>query len=138
MQLVGYVSEHAAYHHGELSLTQTIVALAQDFVGSNNLNLLNPSGQFGTRDQGGKDHASGRYINTLPMPIARTIFHPDDDAILNDQHEDNNPIEPEFYMPVVPMVLINGAEGIGTGQYPFFIASLNLFKLPSRLEYQHP
>ncbi|KAE9383266.1 DNA topoisomerase II [Gymnopus androsaceus JB14] len=94
VQLVGYVSENAAYHHGEVSLTQTI---------------------FGTRDQGGKDHASGRYINTLPMPIARTIFHPDDDAVLNVQTEDNAVIEPEFYMPVVPMVLINGAEGIGTG-----------------------
>ena len=115
MQLVGYVSENAAYHHGEVSLTQTIVALAQDFVGSNDLNLLNPSGQFGTRDQGGKDHTSGRYINTLPMPIARTIFHPDDDAVLKIQTEDNAVIEPEFYMPVVPMVLINGAEGIGTG-----------------------
>ncbi|KAJ3755485.1 DNA topoisomerase II [Lentinula raphanica] len=115
VQLVGYVSEHAAYHHGDMSLTQTIVALAQDFVGSNNLNLLCPSGQFGTRDQGGKDHASGRYINTLPMPIARSIFHSDDDALLNAQFEDNSQIEPEFYMPVVPMVLINGAEGIGTG-----------------------
>ncbi|KAJ3751113.1 DNA topoisomerase II [Lentinula detonsa] len=115
VQLVGYVSEHAAYHHGEMSLTQTIVALAQDFVGSNNLNLLCPSGQFGTRDQGGKDHASGRYINTLPMPIARSIFHPDDDALLNAQLDDNSQIEPEFYMPIVPMVLINGAEGIGTG-----------------------
>ncbi|KAJ3931519.1 MAG: DNA topoisomerase II [Lentinula lateritia] len=115
VQLVGYVSEHAAYHHGDMSLTQTIVALAQDFVGSNNLNLMNPSGQFGTRDQGGKDHASGRYINTLPMPIARSIFHADDDALLDAQFEDNSQIEPEFYMPVVPMVLINGAEGIGTG-----------------------
>ncbi|KAF9068525.1 DNA topoisomerase [Rhodocollybia butyracea] len=107
VQLVGYISEHAAYHHGEVSLTQTIVGLAQDFVGSNNLNLMNPSG--------GKDHASGRYINTLPMPIARAIFHPDDDALLNSQQEDNAIIEPEFYMPVVPLVLINGAEGIGTG-----------------------
>ncbi|KAJ4485455.1 DNA topoisomerase II [Lentinula aciculospora] len=115
VQLVGYVSEHAAYHHGDMSLTQTIVALAQDFVGSNNLNIMNPSGQFGTRDQGGKDHASGRYINTLPMPIARSVFHSDDDALLNAQFEDNSQIEPEFYMPVVPMVLINGAEGIGTG-----------------------
>jgi DNA topoisomerase II len=116
MQLVGYVAEHAAYHHGDMSLTQTIVALAQDFVGSNNLNLMFPSGQFGTRDQGGKDHASGRYINTLPMSIARTIFHPDDDPLLNPQYDDNQLIEPEFYMPVVPMVLINGAEGIGTGK----------------------
>ncbi|KAK7468441.1 DNA topoisomerase 2 [Stygiomarasmius scandens] len=114
-QLVGYVSEHAAYHHGEASLSQTIVNLAQDFVGSNNINLLAPNGQYGTRDQGGKDHASPRYIHTLPMPLARSVFVPSDDALLNAQKEENKIIEPEWYMPVVPMILVNGAEGIGTG-----------------------
>jgi DNA gyrase/topoisomerase IV subunit A len=49
-QLAGYVSEKTAYHHGEVSLTMTIVGLAQDYVGSNNINLLEPSGQFGTRN----------------------------------------------------------------------------------------
>ncbi|KAI0264983.1 DNA topoisomerase [Gloeopeniophorella convolvens] len=114
-QLVGYISEHAAYHHGEQSLTMTIVNLAQDYVGSNNLNLLLPNGQYGTRDQGGKDHASARYIFTEPAPITRTIFHPADDPLLSYLKEDNDDIEPEWYMPVIPLVLINGAEGIGTG-----------------------
>ena len=50
-QLSGYVSEHAAYHHGEASLQSTIVGMAQGFVGSNNINLLAPKGQFGTRLQ---------------------------------------------------------------------------------------
>lgn len=113
--MVGYVAEHAHYHHGEQSLATTIVNLAQDFVGSNNLNLLNPRGQFGTRDTGGKDHAAPRYLFTLPMPLARTIFNPFDDPLLNQQKEDNDVIEPEFYVPILPMVLINGAEGIGTG-----------------------
>ena len=114
-QLVGYISEHAAYHHGEQSLTMTIVNLAQDYVGSNNLNLLLPNGQYGTRDQGGKDHASARYIFTEPAPITRTIFHPADDPLLNYLKEDSDMIEPEWYMPIIPLVLINGAEGIGTG-----------------------
>jgi DNA topoisomerase-2 len=114
-QLVGYISEHAAYHHGEQSLTMTIVNLAQDYVGSNNLNLLLPNGQYGTRDQGGKDHASARYIFTEPAPITRTIFHPADDPLLNYLTEDNDQIEPEWYLPVLPLLLINGAEGIGTG-----------------------
>jgi DNA topoisomerase-2 len=114
-QLVGYISEHAAYHHGEQSLTMTIVNLAQDYVGSNNLNLLLPNGQYGTRDQGGKDHASARYIFTEPAPITRTIFHPADDPLLNYLKEDNDQIEPEWYIPVIPLILINGAEGIGTG-----------------------
>lgn len=114
-QLVGYISEHAAYHHGEQSLTMTIVNLAQDYVGSNNMNLLLPNGQYGTRDVGGKDHASARYIFTEPAPISRVIFHPSDDPLLNAQKDDGIIVEPEFYMPTVPLVLINGAEGIGTG-----------------------
>ncbi|KIM84751.1 hypothetical protein PILCRDRAFT_780689 [Piloderma croceum F 1598] len=114
-QLVGYISEHAAYHHGEASLTATIVNLAQDFVGSNNINLLMPNGQYGTREQGGKDHASARYIFTEPSVLTRTIYHPADDPLLKYLKDDNDLIEPEWYMPVLPMVLINGSEGIGTG-----------------------
>ncbi|KAL5535074.1 TOP2 [Sanghuangporus sanghuang] len=114
-QLVGYISEHAAYHHGEQSLTMTIINLAQDYVGSNNMNLLLPNGQYGTRDQGGKDHAAARYIYTEPARISRAVFHPSDDNLLNAQKEDGQLIEPEFYMPTLPLILINGAEGIGTG-----------------------
>ncbi|KAI0641129.1 type II DNA topoisomerase [Trametes meyenii] len=114
-QLVGYVSEISAYHHGEASLMATIINLAQDFVGSNNLNLLMPNGQFGTRDQGGKDHAAARYIFTELSPAIRHLMHPADDAVLTYQQDDGKSVEPEWYMPVIPMVLVNGAEGIGTG-----------------------
>ncbi|KAG8785302.1 DNA topoisomerase 2 [Serendipita sp. 397] len=114
-QLYGYIGETTAHHHGEQALTMTIVGLAQHFVGSNNINLLHPSGQFGTRAAGGKDHASARYISTYLAPLARTIFHPADDALLNYLKEDNLSIEPEWYVPVIPLVLVNGADGIGTG-----------------------
>lgn len=114
-QLAGYVSEHSAYHHGEQSLTMTIVNLAQDYVGSNNINVLAPNGQFGTRGMGGKDAASARYIFTNLVPMTRHIFHPHDDALLNYLNDDGQSIEPEWYMPTVPLVLINGGEGIGTG-----------------------
>jgi len=114
-QLAGYVSEHSAYHHGEMSLTSSIVGMAQNFVGSNNINLLSPCGQFGTRLMGGKDAASSRYIFTKLEPITRSIFHPDDDAVLTYLQDDGQSIEPEFYVPVIPMVLVNGCDGIGTG-----------------------
>lgn len=114
-QLVGYVSEHAAYHHGESSLSETIVGMAQDFVGSNNVNLLVPQGQFGTRLQGGKDSASARYIYTRLAPVTRAIFHESDDHVLDYLNEEGLSIEPRWYCPVIPMVLVNGAEGIGTG-----------------------
>ena len=114
-QLAGYIGEHSAYHHGDMSLNGTIIGMAQSYCGSNNINLLYPSGQFGTRRMGGKDHASARYIFTRLEKIARAIFHPDDDALLNYLNDDGISIEPEFYMPVIPMVLVNGSDGIGTG-----------------------
>lgn len=84
---MGYVAEQAAYHHGEVSLMQTIIGLAQDYVGSNNINLLMPNGQYGTRAEGGKDHAAARYIFTELAPLARSIFHEDDDKLLKPQTE---------------------------------------------------
>jgi len=114
-QLGGYVGEHSAYHHGEASLAATIVSMAQDFVGSNNLNLLVPSGQFGTRAQGGKDAASARYIYTRLAPITRLLFNPLDDPVLDYQVEEGQKIEPFWYAPIIPLILVNGTEGIGTG-----------------------
>lgn len=114
-QLAGSVAEHSAYHHGEVSLCMTIVNLAQNFVGSNNINLLEPRGQFGTRLSGGKDSASPRYIFTKMSPLTRLIFHPQDDPLLKHEYDDNQKIEPVWYIPIIPMVLVNGAEGIGTG-----------------------
>jgi DNA topoisomerase II len=114
-QLAGYVAEHTAYHHGEASLQGTIINLAQNFVGSNNLNLLEPSGQFGTRLAGGKDAASPRYIFTRLANQTKRIFDPADSAVLKYVVDDGQKVEPEWYAPIVPMILVNGAEGIGTG-----------------------
>ncbi|EPS73185.1 hypothetical protein M569_01571, partial [Genlisea aurea] len=114
-QFSGYVSEHSAYHHGEQSLAGTIIGMAQDFVGSNNINLLLPNGQFGTRDQGGKDHASARYIFTQLNPVTRFLFPKADDILLDYLNEDGQSIEPTWYMPIIPMALVNGSDGIGTG-----------------------
>ncbi|XP_054744997.1 DNA topoisomerase 2 isoform X2 [Anastrepha obliqua] len=114
-QLSGSVAEMSAYHHGEMSLQMTIVNLAQNYVGSNNINLLEPRGQFGTRLQGGKDCASARYIFTLMSPLTRLIFHPADDPLLTYEVDDGQKIEPQWYVPIIPMVLVNGADGIGTG-----------------------
>jgi len=114
-QFSGYVSEHSGYHHGEASLNAAIVGMAQNFVGSNNINLFMPNGQFGTRLQGGKDSASERYIFTQLNKITRTLFPQVDDPILNYLNDDGQPVEPVFYAPIVPMILINGSKGIGTG-----------------------
>ena len=114
-QLSGYTSEVSSYHHGEVSLSQTITALGQDYVGSNNINLLLPLGQFGTRYNGIKGAASARYIFTNLNPITRKIFMENDDNLLLYNVEEGLKIEPVWYVPIIPMVLVNGAEGIGTG-----------------------
>ena len=114
-QLSGSVSKLANYHHGETSLQGAIVKMAQNYVGSNNLNLLYPQGQFGSRLEGGEDAASARYIHTFLEDIGSKIFIPDDYAILNQQNEEGMVIEPEFYAPIIPMLLVNGTSGIGTG-----------------------
>ncbi|PKS09790.1 hypothetical protein jhhlp_004411 [Lomentospora prolificans] len=113
--LAGFISSLTSYHHGDVSLQQTIVGLAQNFVGSNNVNCLEPSGNFGSRLAGGSDAASARYIYTRLSPFARKVFSALDEPNLDFQFEDGKRIEPKVYAPVVPMVLINGADGIGTG-----------------------
>lgn len=114
-QLSGYVSEQSCYHHGEVSLQEAIVNMAQDYMGSNNVNLLMPIGQFGSRLHSGKDHASARYIFTCLSKAAFTIFDARDGPCLNYLEDDGCTIEPESYYPIIPMVLVNGAEGIATG-----------------------
>jgi DNA topoisomerase-2 len=114
-QLSGFVSDKTCYHHGEASLNGAIVGMAQNFVGSNNINILYPSGQFGTRLVGGKDAASPRYTFTYLAELTRLIFRPEDDPILDYIDDDGILVEPEWFCPIIPMVLVNGAEGIGTG-----------------------
>lgn len=114
-QLTGYVGEHAAYHHGEESLNKTIIGMAQNFVGSNNIELLMPEGQFGTRRMGGHDSASPRYIFTRLNPLTSLLFPAEDFPVLTDLMEDDQKIEPEFYVPILPMALVNGVCGVGTG-----------------------
>jgi len=124
-QFSGYVSEHSCYHHGEASLNGAIVNMAQTYVGSNNINLIMPNGQFGTRLQGGDDSASERYIFTQLSNIARFIFKDADDPILSYLNDDGTIVEPEYYVPIIPFVLMNGISGIGTG-FSCYIPSYNI------------
>ncbi|MCK9415219.1 ATP-binding protein [Candidatus Dojkabacteria bacterium] len=113
--LMGSILELAAYHHGPQSLEKTIKGMAQDFVGSNNINLLTPNGEFGTRLRGGDDASASRYIFTKLESITRNIFKNEDDEILESTYDDGYEVEPKYYVPIIPMVLINGSKGLGTG-----------------------
>jgi len=114
-QLASYVSEQTSYHHGEVSLEQTIVGLAQNFVGKSNLPTLQAKGQFGSRLQGGADHAQSRYIFTELFDYTRILFHETDDPLLRYNEEESKTIEPMNYYPILPWVLVSGIVGIGTG-----------------------
>jgi len=114
-ELFGHVKAHAEYHHGPLSLEQGIISMAQDYVGANNISLLQPNGSFGTRISGGKDSSAPRYIYTELRDITNSIFMKEDRDILDYLEVDGKKVEPEYYVPIVPQILINGTEGIGTG-----------------------
>jgi DNA topoisomerase-2 len=98
--------------------------MAQDFVGANNIPWLVPQGQFGTRLLGGEDSASPRYIHTYLQPRVRKLVPEADFPVLTYRDDDGLPVEPEWYAPVLPMLLVNGARGIGTG-YSTYIPPCN-------------
>lgn len=115
-QLGGYVAEHSGYHHGEHNLFETITKMAASFPGSNNIPLLYRDGQFGSRIQGGKDAAQPRYIFTKFEGMTHLIFKEDDTVLLKQVEDDGDKVEPEYYIPILPMILVNGCNsGIGTG-----------------------
>jgi len=115
-QFAGYVAECSNYHHGEQNLYDTITKLAQRFVGSNNVPLLFNDGAFGERLENGKDAANGRYIFTKLDMLTRYIFKEEDEHFLTNREDDGDIIEKNYYLPIIPMILINGVNvGIGTG-----------------------
>jgi DNA topoisomerase-2 len=114
-QLSHMVAQATAYHHGEKSLNGTIISMAQEFVGSNNVPLFVPDGQFGTRHKGGEDKSDARYVFTYFQSYARTLFPSRDDSLVPREYEEDTPIEPKYYVPIIPTLLCNGCNGLGTG-----------------------
>jgi len=114
-QLSGVIAAHTKYAHGETSLQDTIVNMAQDFCGSNNMPLFNTHGAFGSRMQSGRDAASARYIYTSLRTHTRKLFLQADDDILTYTLEEGSRAQPDFYVPTLPLLLLNGSHGIGTG-----------------------
>lgn len=113
-EVAAFTITHTHYEHGEASLCGTIICMAQNYVGSNNINLLYPSGQFGTRCAT-KDAGSPRYIHSFLDQISDLVFPPANDVVLQPRVENGHSIEPIHYVGVVPWLLINGARGIGIG-----------------------
>jgi DNA topoisomerase-2 len=114
-QFAGYISEQTNYRHGEQNLFDTIIKMNQIFPGSNNISYFVPEGMFGTRLEGGKDAASPRYISTRLRDITNILFPQKDDIFFPQREDDKDLVEPYYYVPIIPTLLINGCMGIGTG-----------------------
>jgi DNA gyrase/topoisomerase IV subunit A len=110
-QLSSKVAEFAEYLHGNLD--GVIVNLAQDFSGTNNIPLLQKKGNFGTRFS--PDASASRYIHTYGTSEFFKLFSKEDTPVLKHQFFEGNQIEPMFYVPALPILLINGSEGLSTG-----------------------
>ena len=115
-QLAGEVAKTSAYHHGDASLNNTIVGMAQDYAGANNINMLVPEGEFGSRTMKGDDASAARYIHTKIGDIVEGLFPKADDNLYQYcKDDDGNDVEPVCYAPVIPMILVNGCAGTGCG-----------------------
>lgn len=110
-QLGSKVAEFSEYLHGNLD--GVIVNLAQDFAGTNNIPLMKKKGNFGTRFS--NEAAASRYIYTYGSDEFFELFKKEDNDILKDQYFEGDKIEPMFYVPNLPILLINGSEGVSSG-----------------------
>jgi DNA topoisomerase-2 len=109
------VTKYGAYHHGESSLEDTIIHLAQCWPGRNTLPLMLDQGNFGYRFTGAGNYSQSRYLFSCLTPIAKAIFRTEDDSLLTYMDDDGKSIEPEHFMPILPLILFNNMEGIATG-----------------------
>lgn len=109
--LAGIVSVETQYLHGDIS--GAIVNLAKDYTGSNNLPLLKPNGNFGSRLI--PENSATRYIFTEKQKYFDSIFLKEDENILIKQEFEGDEIEPLFYVPTIPLILVNGSKGLATG-----------------------
>lgn len=112
-QFASEAAKVTAYHHGESSMITTVVGLAQDFPGTNNYPWLERHGQFGSRLS--KEASSARYIHTKLHDNWNKFFKKEDQEIVDYLYDDGDKIEPRFFIPVVPTILLNGSSGVGNG-----------------------
>mgnify|MGYP006079350623 CR=1 FL=1 len=106
------VQDYAQYLHG--SLEGTIVNMTANYVGSgNNVPLLEGDGNFGSAFI--NDAAATRYIFARMAPILKQLYVKDDFVNLQHQNFEGAKIEPRYYVPTLPMLAINGSDGVSIG-----------------------
>ena len=110
----GEVGTLTAYHHGD-AIQHSVINAGQEFPGSNNLPILKGKGRFGSMEKGGKHAAEPRYLEVNASSLLPLIFHPDDDSLLIEVVSEGQKIEPQYYIPIIPMSMVNGVNSVSTG-----------------------
>lgn len=131
--LAPFVAAETGYHHGEACLCSAVTAMTTDRIGTNNMPYFVSDGQFGTRNKGGKDAAKPRYAFVRPQWWWNLVFIEDDLKILEHVVDEGNICEPHFYLPIIPMIMVNGSQGIATA-FSTFIPNHNIYELIEWLE----
>ncbi|XP_058782724.1 DNA topoisomerase 2-like [Vicia villosa] len=131
--LIGYASERTCYHHNEVSMANTVIKMGRDYANSNNINLLLPLSHFGSSNLCGRDYAAHRYAQVKLSSITRCIFRKDDDMLLDYLNVDGESIEPYCYMPIIPMILVNGCDVVAIG-WRSYIPKYNPRKIIKNIE----
>lgn len=117
--MVAKMIETTKYHHGDMSASKALIQMTRDFTMSNNVPYFTKNGQFGTRAKGGKDASAPRYIEAKISPIVEKIYPSVDYPLLTMKFEEGDEVEPAFFLPIIPMALVNGVEGIAVGWSSF-------------------
>jgi DNA topoisomerase-2 len=111
---IGLVLSNAMYVHGPSPLYMAMVQMAQNIIWRNNINILLPEGQYGIRETGGSRPANQRYTCINLNPISPYIYLKEDMYIIGQKCEEGHLVEPNYYIPIIPMILVNGGNGIAT------------------------
>ena len=113
-ELINYIKEISLYSYGEESLIKTIIFMSQNCINSNNINLIEGKGELDTIYKENKNIDNYKLISIKLNSITKYIFNRYDSGLINYKSEYGKIIEPDWYMPIIPLILVNGAEGIGT------------------------
>lgn len=115
----GFVYKNTAYKHGQQCLSKTIAGMAADYPGANNMAYFFQDGMFGTRNLNGEDSSQPRYASVKPIWWLPYVYKIEDFPIMEFRTDEGKDQEPVTFLPIIPMVLVNGADGIGSGHSTF-------------------
>lgn len=133
--IVGNTIKKTHYNHGNVSLEDAIARMSQRVTGINNINLIEPESGLGTREN--LEPGQPRYCYAKLAAWTNLIYRKEDKIILENKMEEDTKLEYNYFIPIIPVVLVNGTDGIGTGwstKVPKFKPTDIIIALKNRIE----